>query len=315
MSDLRWTPLSKDHTHQWSALTKKVAAADGHEEYYEPELLAEMLSWGDADPQRLTRGVWAGEDLVAFTEVGARDEPRYDGLASGFIEGAVLPGWRGQGIGTAMLHWAEPVARDLVAERLPGTDYLLRASGGPDGSPSHQLLADNGYAKVRYFVDMERPLPGDPVTASDPRVRTITLDLLEETRLAHNDAFRTHWGSGPISAAKWKDFTSGSNARPDMSKVAVENGRVLAYALCTEYDAGELYVELVGTRQEAQGQGLGKAVMSQVIAEARRSSRYHKVQLDVDAENPSNAGRLYQGLGFTALRSSAAFEKREPARA
>src|SRR5699024_10330228 len=100
---------------------------------------------------------------------------------------------------------------------------------------------------------MRRALPGPPLEPVDPRTQPLTENLYEATRLAHNDAFASHWGSAPISAQRWKGVVTGNAARPSLARVAVDaGGTVLAYCTTGQWVEGELYVTLVGTRQAAR---------------------------------------------------------------
>lgn len=86
---------------------------------------------------------------------------------------------------------------------------------------------------------------------------------------------------------------------------------MLAYALTGQWVDRELYVSLVGTRQSARGRGLARAVLEATVASAADSGRYDLVELGVDSDHPSGAGRLYASVGFTPVRTTAAYAKVE----
>lgn len=318
IDSLRWTTLTDADTPAWSALHTALAEADGHEELYEPEDLVEELASENLDAAAHTWAVYDGDLMVGFAAIRARTTPRYDGNASAFIGGGVHPDHRGRGIGTALLDRAEPAAHDLVAQRQPGVDYVIGASGGREGSSAAALLAERGFVEARWWLDMVRPLPGDAVEAPVPdgvRVVGYTDDLSEQLRDAHNDSFRTHWGSGPVEPGPWQEYVTSRSARHEFTRVALDpSGRILGFATAAQWTPRELYVNTVGTRQEAQGRGIGRAVLGALLRDAAASGQFDRVGLDVDSANPSNAGALYTKLGFEPVRALATYQQTHRAR-
>lgn len=115
-----------------------------------------------------------------------------------------------------------------------------------------------GYAVVRYFNQLVRPLPGEvpaqPEVPTDVRLVPVSDDLKEAVREAHNAAFRDHFGSSEVPPAAWDHRWAARASRHDLSSLAVDGaGRVLAYVLCQVREEGELYVATVGTVAEARG--------------------------------------------------------------
>lgn len=312
---LTWSHLDAAQAAAWAQLTHLVADHDGHEETYDTADILEQLELASFDAARQSWTVHAGDQLVATAEVHPRDDARFDGLGQVSISGLVHPDWRGQGLGTALLTRAEEAAHTLIAEKLPVTEYVLRASGWTQTDPARPLLVDFGYQLARHFHELTRPasaaLPAAVALPDDLRLVEFTGEWDEATRLAHNDAFATHWGSGPINPARWAEFTGSRSLRPADSRLVVDGQQqVLAYALAGQWTEGELYVELVGTRADQQGRGLGRAVLTDLVLGASDSGRYQRISLDVDSQNPSDAGRLYRRLDFAPVRTTAVFQKR-----
>lgn len=311
---LTWTALTAETTSQWADLTNLLAKVDDTDEVYDAEDLAEELDEHGFDPARDSWAVWDGETMVAYGQLRVSMERTSDGDARADLGGGVHPQWRGQGIGTELLGRMEPRAIALAEQRHPGVPVQLRTQGGQEGSDARPLLAALGYEPVRYFTDMTRPLPGESLTVEpDPRIRPFSADVSEPVRVAHNDAFATHWGSTPATPEKWADVVDSRSFRPDDSRVLVsDDGAVLAYALCAQWVDRELYITMVGTVQAARGQGLGRAVLLATVAGAARSRRYDVVDLGVDSANPTGAGALYASVGFTPVRTYATMAKTHP---
>lgn len=307
-----WSTLTTESVPQWTELTNLLAEVDDTDEFYDVEDLAEELVEHGFDAERDSWAAWEGEQMVAFGQLRVSLELTAEGDARADLTGGVHPQWRGRGIGTELLARMEPRAVELAAERHPGAPILLRASGGKEGSDAWPLLTDHGYAPARYFTDMRRDLPGEAIPAvENPHIQAFMPDLTEPLRHAHNDAFATHWGSTPQTPERWADTIGARSFRAAESRVLMDDGgAVLAYVLCGEWVARELYITLVGTVQAARGQGLARQVLLATVADAAASGKYDVVELGVDSANPTGAGNLYASVGFTPIRTQATFTKR-----
>ncbi|HST71962.1 GNAT family N-acetyltransferase [Kocuria sp.] len=306
----RFRPLTARDTPQWSALTHVLAEADGTGETYTAEDLAEELTMAGVDAAADTWGVWAGGTMVGYGQVHVSMERTATGPVRADLGGGVHPAWRGRGIATALFDRMEPRAAAIAAQRHPGAPVQLRASGGVEGADARALLSGRGYAPVRWFTDMARPLPGAPVPAPDARVEPYEDAMAEQLRLAHNDAFATHWGTTPCTPESWTDVVDARANRKDVWRVARDgSGRVLAYCLAAQWAEGSLYVAAVGTRQDARGQGLARAVLLGTVAAAAAAGTWSAVELTVDSANPTGAGALYESVGFVPVRTQATYAR------
>lgn len=311
---LRWSHLTADDVGAWSELMTHLAEVDDTGETFTPEVLTEELDEPDFTAETDSWTVWDGERLVAYGIVSVSQTPDQEGRVRCHVGmGGVHADWRGRGIGRELMTRMEDRAVELASERHPGTPAYLRASGGVEGAHVRHLLVHRGYALVRYFNDLSRPLPGDPlpdVTVDGARIVSETDDLEEETRLAHNAAFADHWGSTDITAEQWGHYWRSSSGRPDLSSLALDDdGRVLAYVLASEFAAGELYINIVGTRPEARGRGLAAACLSRTMRRGIATGEYTTARLDVDSESPTGATRLYERLGFRTQKVFASFQR------
>lgn len=311
----RWAPLSDEDVAAWTDLVNHLARVDGTEEFFQAEDLREELTQSGFDPVRDSLAVWDGDLMVAFTTVWAPLTTDHEGGARGYLDGGVREEYRRHGLGAELMDRMEARLADLVAQRHPGTDAYLRASGKREGSSASAMLTGRGYALVRWFNLLERPLGEEPEV---PVIEGVTLvnpreDQEEAVRLAHNEAFRDHWGSGPIAAESWHDHWTARAGRGEVSTLAMSGeGEVLAYVMCGEYQPRELYVNLVGTVPAARGRGIAAAALLNTIALAVRSGRYDKIQLDVDSDSPTGATRLYERVGFARRLQLSAMQRPLP---
>jgi mycothiol synthase len=182
------------------------------------------------------------------------------------------------------------------------------------------LFAAAGYGIVRYYNEMHRPLNQElPDAILDPGLELVTFGpaLHEPVRLAHNAAFRDHWGSEPRDEEAWGFVVNDPQARPDLSAVVLERstGTVAGYQLAT-HDAEaavtrgfrEGYTELLGVRREFRGRGIAQALLADAMRRFAAAGM-EVASLDVDSENPTGALALYIKMGYAAVNRSMAWDK------
>ena len=308
-----WQPLSADTVTEWAELTNLLGEADGTEEFYDAEALAEELREPGVDPRLDTVGVWRDGVLAGFGQLRV-SSGLFDGQVRAEIVGGVRPDQRRRGLGTEIMDRMEARALELAAQRHPGAPVMLRVSGGLEGASVRPMLEHRGYRIVRYHHEMTRPIPGVVPPPPELPVRPYSAELEEAVRLAHNDAFSTHWGSIPADAAHWGDFVGSRTFRPDCSFVSLDSdGEVQAYVLVTQWVPGEAWVHLVGTRQRARGAGLARACLAASLR-AMAEQGYAKACLGVDSQNSSGAGALYASFGFQLDKVIARYGRLEPGR-
>ncbi len=297
-----------DDTKPWSALTEIAADTDATSDRYSPEDLAEELEDPSIDAQSDTVAV---EDesgvLVAAGQVMAPVK-RLDGTVRAAFGGVVHPEHRGRGIGSQLLARLESRALQLAALRFPGVTARVSTQVGAHIADAAELIEAAGYEAVRYFHEMTHDLAG-VAAADDERVEPYSAERDDDVRLAHCDAFQTHWGFAPPDADRWRHWYTGSRAfRPGYSWIAAaSDGSVDGYVLSYQLQPDELWIGQVGVRPRARGQGLARAMLRQVLAMS--ATEYASVKLDVDSANADGAGRLYESVGFVRVRSTVVYRK------
>jgi mycothiol synthase len=220
----------------------------------------------------------------------------------------------------ALFEWGDAAARRTGAER--GLDVQQIDSGAfAADDRQHRWLGAAGFEKVRTWWQMSRPVPEeeadlDAGTSEGVRIRPVRRqgtgmpdeddlrtvhDVLESAFADHFNSheetfdefvFRLredpghrwdHWwiaelvdGSGPPdpAGALVGVVLEGSDGRPDGT-----------------------YVEYIGVLQNARGRGVAKSLLRTAIADAAARGR-DRVGLEVDADSPTGADRLYVSMGW-----------------
>ena len=331
---LVWRSLTLEDAPALIGLTAAVEEHDQHPFRTSLEETEEMFEgeWRDLARDTLV-GLDADGEPRAYASVDTR--PGDASVVRAFVQGAVHPRWRGRGVGRQVLAWSTGRARQLLAAS--GKELPARIAGyvQDDDASECRLFEAAGYTANRYYSTLRRDLslPVPEVALGDGlRVVPWSPELDEATRLAHNDAFRDHWGSEPATPESWVhgrsmfapewsvlvvddvapapgavDGSESVSETPDGAAPALitAGGPVVAgYLLSGRYEqdwpvAGYSsgYTETLGVRREYRGRRIALALLSAGMA-AYQAGGVEYAELDVDTENPSGAHGLYASLGY-----------------
>lgn len=228
-----------------------------------------------------------GERIVAYAEhVGAE---RYDA--------AVLPSYRGRGIGTWLAHWVQSVARSAGA--------AIVGMPVPEGSPGDRLLTALGYG-VRWTswvlrlppgaVVEDRPLPEgyalrEAVAADREQVWTVVEDAFLEWSVRERESL--------------DDFAARVWERPgfepwNLQVVTARDGSVVGVANAWNTAAGpdgevDTYVAKLAVARDHRHRGLAQALLVASFA-AGRSRGATSSSLSTDSR--TGALSLYERVGM-----------------
>lgn len=294
----------------WVALLEAVERVDDDGENDDADDLLEALT----APQLETLGLWDGDRMVGYTKLSSR--PGAVDVDRVWIQGRIHPEWRRRGLGRLLLEWGCARATEAHALHNPAVPGACLAGANSENVGAAALYESAGFTPARYFASMKRDLT-QPIPSAEPPdglvVKAFDARWDEATRVAHNEAFRDHWGSRPRDAEAWRIQVSGSRSfRAPLCRVALDGEQVAGYVLSYEHaaEAGvrELWIGQVGTRRPYRGRGVARALMAEVLSAAAEAG-YQRVGLGVDAENPTGAVGLYERLGFVVKRTFANYAR------
>lgn len=317
---LQWRAATTADLDQWAALIARTAAVE-HPVWFEKHAdLVQVLENSKNDPKTHTL---LGIDGSGVPRAYGRVTKNPDGdKAQGM--GCVDPDWQRKGIGAAVVGWQEEMAkvRFAVDQEAGGAAVppKLRIFNEENQVRTAGLLQRLGYKQVRWFNEMHRPLtlaaPQAPL-ADGFELVLLEPSLREAARLAHNDAFRDHWGSEPRDEQSWRFTLEHPLARPDWTTAVLDTatGEVAGYQVAsfdpdTERERGfkEAYTELLGVRRAYRGRGIAQALLADAMRRFAADGM-DVASLDVDSANPTGALALYQGMGYQPVNRSSIWEK------
>jgi mycothiol synthase len=309
-------PIAPGDAADWAELLAAIRQADGGWEYFTQEQLLEDFEHPLRDFDRGSVAVYDGAAMVGYGALvsGGVADPVHEMRC----DGGVHPAYRGRGIGSSLLGWAEEAAVPLHRERFPGRPLSLMGSCVSTNAEAAALFAAHGYQPVRWFHAMERDLAQavpEPVVPPDAEIVGYTLERSAAARLVYNEAFRDHWGESEMSEEEWDHFIALGVFRPALSFLAYADGEPAGVIFGFEFDAyaeetgvRDLYIPLIGTRRAARKRGIASALLRKVLTEAKAAG-FGQVTLKVDADSPTGALGLYQRTGFVVDHSDVAQAK------
>jgi mycothiol synthase len=309
-------PLAPDDAGDWVALLNAIEDADGSDDYSTEQDLRETFGNPNQDFARGSVAVYDGRSMVGYGVLTLRGVA--DPVHTALHEGGVHPSYRGRGLGSELLHWAEQAAVPLHNERFPGRPLSLSSGCLSTNAGAVALHEQRGYQPARWFHSMVRDLSQPIAAAVVPDGLAITgyqPDMAEHARLIRNESFRDHWGSTETSPQSWAHFLASSAFRPELSFLAYQGSEPLGMLISREYEGyhkrtgrRDLHIALVGTRAAGRKRGIATALLMTAMSVARAAG-YDRASLGVDADSLTGAVRVYEQAGFAVEHTWIAYRK------
>jgi len=244
--------------------------------------------------------------------------------------GAVHPDHWNQGIGTALLQWAEERAHETGRLAPVGARTVLQASPYEMETDLITLLKERGFSVVREWVHLMIELTEPPVVrALLPGLTLLTMDLDNDWDIvgpAMDEAFADHWGSLPEELLGNESSTNTEKSGEEMPEqpsddsysnapgycfIVLDGNTVAGGILCNaklveRNDTGR--VGSIFVRPAYRRRGIAQTLMLTAF-EAFWKNGFRRVITDTDADSFTDSTRLYKGLGMRPYRSEFTYEK------
>ena len=300
-----------------AAVHAAMEGAEPADELYSETDVLEQLSAPSVDPRHSSIGVFDGGELTGFGLIAVSlPGPVWKGV----LIGGVLPRYTGQGIGRRIISGLEAMALRDRDRDAAGRPAELKIYVHDKRLAAAHLVERAGYRRWRYFARMRRELSGRLPQVTVPpgvEIRQYRVSDEEELLTVSNESFADHWGSTPMDLARWRaEFSASAAARPAHSWVGVAGGDIVSFVLSTEYDGDTGlrgfrtgYLARIGTLRRARGIGIATALIGRTL-QRMAADGYRCAELDVDADSPTGAGRIYRRQGFAVFDRSTLFGKK-----
>jgi mycothiol synthase len=270
------------------------------------------------DLDQHTLGYWDGDRMVAYGRIWYR--PSGEILERAYLPGMVDPDYRGRGIGRELFGWQVERGRSILERIDVRIPRYLRADEWDWIEEAHRMYRRFGLEPVRYFTEMVKPLTASETVEPVEGVEIIPYerDYDEQSLSALNRSFADHWGSTPSDMASYRHRLEGAGFALDASFLAIADGEVVGVSLNAHYPEDEElfgrrdgWVEMLGVLRPWRRKGVATALLKSSF-NAFIDAGYTHSALGVDTENPTDALRLYTGLGFKPTHRSITSEMEIP---
>lgn len=230
----------------------------------------------------------------------------------------VDPAWRRRGVGTTLFETARRRIAELAAGHEIDRPRVAGAWAADSDAGAHVLYERHGYAAVRWFFHMVRPL-SEPITQlpspAGIEIRAVTRDDAHRVFLADNEAFLDHWGGIDASDAAFQRWVDDPHFDPALHLVAFDGEEIAGAVINTIYpDANRKlgvergWLDSVFTRRQWRRRGLAHALVARSLTLLREQGMTEAI-LGVDADNPTGALGVYTDNGFVVSERFTAYRR------
>ncbi|MFF7747919.1 GNAT family N-acetyltransferase [Streptomyces sp. NPDC007971] len=235
-------------------------------------------------------------DVVGYSTITWWQER--DGTWLYLHRGYLLPEHRGQGIGSAMLDWAEGRIRQLVQQHGTAPTAVIGANAMASEQEATALLLETGYRRVFSLVELElsdlRHLP-----AEGPLPAGIRIGAVDPSN--YHAAWKTVVDSYANAAftQKWTLESFLATADPTCWRAAWDAENIAGVALCSirRHDPTVGEVEELSVRAQSRRLGLGRALLLDGVR-CLREHGAETARLYTGTANPHRSYDLYESVGF-----------------
>lgn len=242
------------------------------------------------------------------------------GRASYDVNGHVLPSFRRRGIGRTLLRAGlRRVADRAAVEDPPGSAERPAHIRGfaEESEVGHKaILEAEGFEPIRYFFHMRRPTLDDIPDAPLPDGLEYRPVRPEEHRAiieAEYEAFKDHWEARDFSEQAFESLFKMSDVDTSLWVVAWDGDQVAGVVENWIWrDENERlgvargWLDHISVRRPWHRRGLGRAMTAQALRRLREVGMTDAM-LGVDADNPTGALGLYEGVGFEVDQRATAY--------
>jgi ribosomal protein S18 acetylase RimI-like enzyme len=217
----------------------------------------------------------------------------------------VRPEITGLGVSSWLLARAEQHARGVGST-------VLRAGCLVENVAAVPLFRELGYRQARHFFQMRIDFVAAPERPAMPAGIEIASFRREDARSFHStlhEAFAEEWGWHAVSFEEWQERRLDA-PDTDLSLwfIGRQGDEIAGVVRCETRQDGGGWIGALGVVKPWRRRGVGRALLLHAFSEFHRRGARH-VGLGVDAQNPTGATRLYEGVGMQVMKEDVVYEK------
>ena len=309
-----WRSIEQDDITALQNMLVEASEADKNEATASEERIRQLLDMlGEQRDSNTLVAVIADGTIVAAAMIFM---PPGEDTHVAMMEGMVHVDYRGLGMGSYLLAWGETRARQEFAASEDEWPQVLRIGCTREQVDRIKLFEHRGFSAVRYSYKMRRSLM-DPIQKRPlPKgLQWVQWTQALDTPLmnAFNEAFSEHWGLQVMNEESWRNtFTGVPQFRSDLTYLAMDGETIVGF--CVNWlnetpNAHDGWVEAIGVKPAWRGRGVASALLAHAL-QLFQDAGLEQAGLDVDAQNPTGALRLYKKHGFEIAKETIHFVKK-----
>jgi mycothiol synthase len=236
-----------------------------------------------------------------------------EGVATYEMAGHVFPDIRRRGLGRALFRENLRRATERAGEEPEGQVSVARTHTEETETGHRALLAQHGFEPIRWFFLMRRSTDGEIPDAPLPdglELRPVTEDQHRAIFEAEREAFLDHWASREQTEDDFRLTFGRDELDTDLWVVAWDGDEVAGVVqnwIWAEENAqlgvARGWLEHISVRRPWRRRGLARAITAEALRRLALAGMTDAL-LGVDADNPTGALGLYEGLGFEVEQRS-----------
>ncbi len=265
----------------------------------------------DAGQQEDWQVACMGDQVVGYGQIESWQED--DGTWVYLNQGWVAPEWRGQGVGTALLHWAEDLSRRRAAAEHPGAKAEFAANASSTETDATALLEHAGYSAGFTVLDMrlEADIPPIQPLPDGLEVRPVEPEHYPLIAASVHEAYKKEYEDGrfneDIDINEYLAELEAPRQDPTLWQVAWDGDLIAGQVLPTL--KGEVAdIAEVSVRPPWRRRGLARALLIRALHLLRERGAT-VIRLGTVAEFRTRARDLYTGVGFRVLKEFPRYRK------
>jgi len=259
----------------------------------------------------------AGE-VIGYSRGWWRDESPTGRLYE--HNGFLVPEWRRNGIGKAMLLWMENHLRDIAAVHPPEQAKFFQGGVSQFQAGTAILLERSGYQAIRYFYEMVRPgLEDIPEFPLPPglELRPVSPDHYRLIWKSIDETSQEEWGYKKPSEEDYQEWLVSPHFQPNFWQVAWDRttdqivGHVLTFIDQDEneqFNRKRGYTEGIGVDLGWRRRGLARALIA-LSLQTQKNAGMTESALAADSDSTSGVTRLYESCGFQIVKRNTIYRK------
>lgn len=234
-----------------------------------------------------------------------------DGTWIYYHRGRILPQWRGRGMGTATLRWAEGRIRELAQDHPTRGKAVFRANTTSHEKEYNELLLTEGYSPIHSFIelgfDIAQPLPHVDIP-NGFKLKLVKPEHYRAIWEANEEAFADEWGHRDRTELDYVRFLGNPNFDPSLWQIAWHEDEIAGVALCEITERGVGEISDLSVRKPFRAQGLARALIVHATRALIERQPKH-VRIFTDTDDPFGARNLYESVGFRVLTEYIRYQK------